>query len=229
MNKAKEKVLRRMKRGAADFLIARGMWAPRAHMVKRLPLWAVFVALFDAMLVSLGLRGGFRIPPMPASGGSVIDAYEVLATDIDFSAGASGGSAVLGTELSVLTTGNGVGLMLGVVYEALMTIQGLVTGTSPTLQVFIRAKDEDGAFFNIAVFPTITSTSTDPFPDENIESGQYELRCYFVVPRKTAETLTGTKDVVAIDAYGTTTGTSTPTYNDVNIRLRPALDTGSIS
>lgn len=153
------------------------------------------------------------------------DSYEVLASLVDFVPGASGGAGVLGSELSVLDAGDGVGLRKGVVYEAEMVIGGAITGTTPTLAVVIQGKDADGSYFNIGTFPTIGASGT-PVAIDVVASALAAIpKAYFRVPNQTPEG----KGVVAVRAYGTTTGTSSPTFNDVSIKLRPAGQWGSVN
>lgn len=154
----------------------------------------------------------------------IADRTEVLATDVDFVPGASGGTGIIGTAIAVTDSDVGAGLRKGVVYMATMTIQGAVSGTSPTLAVTIQAEDSDTSWFNIGTFPTLGADGT-PYPNTALESGGGYVHAYFSVPNKTYELdADGVgKDVIAVRAFGTTTGSSSPTYNDVNIVLRPAL------
>jgi hypothetical protein len=156
---------------------------------------------------------------------ALIDSLEVLANLVDFVPGASGGSALLGTALSVTDSGDGVGLRKGVVYEAEMIIQGAITGTSPTLAVVIQAEDSDTSWFNIGVFPTIGASGTPVGIDVVASAAASIPKAYFRVPNYTPEG----KAVIAVRAYGTTTGTNSPTFNDVAITCRPALGTGSVN
>lgn len=202
--------------------------------MSRSKLYRLLLKAAACLMAALGLGAPhaalrFRYPPLPVAGGSINDSYEFLAEDADFNAGATGGSAIIGSELSVAVTAAGAGLLTGVVYEASLRVKGTVTGTTPTLQVKIQGKDEDGSFFDLGIFPLLSATATDPFPHVNVKNGQRDVKCYFKVPARTLESLTAPKKVVAVRALGTTTGSDTPTFNDVDILLRPAMLDGSIS
>lgn len=155
----------------------------------------------------------------------ISDRYEVLADAVDFDAGASGGSAILGTAIAVTDSDIGAGLRKGVLYAAIMSIAGTITGTSPTLQVKIQAEDEDTSWFDIGIFPLIGAAGT-PFPGPSVASGLYQMPpALFMVPNTTLEVDSDGvgKDVIAVRALGITTGSSTPTFNDVTITLVPAM------
>lgn len=155
----------------------------------------------------------------------IADRTEQLASAVDFAPGASGGSGIIGTAIAVTDSDIGAGLRKGVVYAARMSIAGAVSGTSPTLAVVIQAEDEDTSWFNIGVFPTLGAAGT-PFPNASIVEGLGYLYAFFQVPNKTYEVDSDGvgKDVIAVRAFGTTTGTSTPTYNDIDIDLLPAIN-----
>lgn len=155
----------------------------------------------------------------------IADRTEQLADAVDFAPGASGGSAIIGSAIAVTDSDVGAGLRKGVVYAARMSIAGAVSGTSPTLQVKIQAEDEDTSWFDIGIFPTLGAAGT-PFPNAELDNGGGYLYAFFQVPNMTYERDSDGvgKDVIAVRAYGTTTGTSTPTYNDVTIDLMPAIN-----
>lgn len=145
---------------------------------------------------------------------AVSDTNEVLAEAVDVAFGASGGSGNIGNALSVARSGAGAGLRLGRTYDAELKVRGTVTGTSPTLQAYIKAFDSDGNSFFIGVFPQLGTT---PHPNADIASGASSVHAKFQVPYLTPAGL----EVTSVRGYGTTGGTVTPTYNDVDIILRP--------